>query len=369
MATSSKNDLTAVVFAGGVGTRMWPLSRVESPKQFEKMVGSKSTLQLTVGRLRPEVTWSDIYISTGGDYASLVRKQLPRIPKVNIVGEPKMRDVAGAVGLMSAIIAKKDGTRPMAILWSDHIMKRVDQFKKVLSVGSEYIKQNPQRILFLGHKPRFANQNLGWIQMGQAVDQLDGFKIFEFKSWKYRPDEELAKKFFKNKNYAWNPGYFITTPNFILAQYQRFMPQMYKKIIELQQAHGTSQYQAKLNKIYPTFEKISFDDAILEKLEPEKAVVISVEFGWSDMGTWVALKEALQKSDQDNVTKGKTFVYQCEDSLVYNYSKQLLTTIDLKGMVIVNTEDVLLVCPKESMKNIKKVVNRFKEGKKFKQFT
>lgn len=369
MAKTSKNNMKAVVFAGGVGTRMWPLSRVHSPKQFEKMVGSKSTLQLTVARLRPEIDWQNIYISTGAVYAPLVKKQLPGILAENIIGEPKMRDVAGAVGLLSAIIAKKDENCPMAILWSDHIMRRVDEFKKALHVGSEYIRKNSNKILFLGHKARYANQNLGWIQMGEEIKRLNGFKILQFKSWKYRPDFKLVQKFFKNKNYAWNPGYFISTPGFILKQYQRFMPEMYKKIIELQQAYGKPGYKRKFKKIYPTFEKISFDDAILEKLEPEKAVVVSVDFGWSDLGTWVAFKEALQKSDKENVTKGKVFLHQCENSLVYNYSDQLLTTIDLKGMVVVNTEDVLLVCTKESMKNIKKVVSHFKTKEKYKKFT
>ncbi len=369
MAETPKIDIKAVVFAGGVGTRMWPLSRTQSPKQFEKMVDNKSTVQLTVARLRPEVDWGNIYLSTGEVYAPLVKKQLPRIPKKNIVGEPKMRDVAGAVGLMAAIIAKKDPDGPLAILWSDHIMKRVGQFKKALRVGSEYIRKNPDKILFLGHKPRYANQNLGWVQMGKELKKLNGFRIFEFKSWKYRPDFELVQKFFKDKKYSWNPGYFISTPKFILNQYQRFMPQMYKKIMELQQAYGRFSYKRKLKKIYPTFEKISFDDAILERLEPEKAVVMSVDFGWSDLGTWLALKEALQKSNKDNVAKGKVFLYQSEDSLVYNCSDQLLTAIDLKGMVVVNTEDVLLVCPKESMKNIKKVVNQFKENKNYKKFT
>ena len=180
--------MKAVIFAGGVGTRMWPLSRVHSPKQFEKMVDSKSTLQLTVGRLRPQFDWKDIYISTGMQYLSLVKKQLPKIPASNIIGEPEMRDVAAAVGYLASIVAKQENDKPMVILWSDHLMKKVNLFRNALQVGGEYISQNQDKILFIGQKARFANQNLGWIQMGKKISNTNGFKVYKFKSFHYRPN-------------------------------------------------------------------------------------------------------------------------------------------------------------------------------------
>lgn len=369
MATTSKKiEMKAVIFAGGVGTRMWPLSRERTPKQFERVIDNKSTLQLTIERLRPDFAWKDIYISTGARYISIVKKQLPKVPSSNIIGEPEMRDVAGAVGYLSAIIAKTLPDEPFVILWSDHLMEKVDVFRKVLRVGGEFIRRNKDKFLFIGQKPRFANQNLGWIETGKQVEKIDGFNIYQFKSWKYRPNIQLARQFFKSSHHVWNPGYWIVTPRFVLEQYRRFMPVMYKKIIKLQQSFGTKEHKKQLEKIYPTFEKISFDDAILEKLEPKKAVVLAADFGWSDIGTWQALKEALQKSAIDNVTKGKVFLYEAEDNLVYNYTNQLITAIEVNGLVVVNTDDVLLICSKESMKSIKKVVNKFKQSK-YKRFT
>jgi mannose-1-phosphate guanylyltransferase len=364
-----KSKMKAVIFAGGVGTRMWPLSRANTPKQFEKIIGDKSTLQLTIDRLRPDFDWDCIYISTGKAYKKIIEKQLPKIPKQNIIGEPVMRDVAGAVGYLSAVVAKKSPDDPFAILWSDHLMEKVDVFRKVLKVGGEYICNNKSKFLFIGQNPRFASQNLGWIELGKEVEKIDGFNVYKFKTWKYRPDIHLARQFNKSGKHVWNPGYWIVTPSFVLTQYQRFMPEMYKKIIKLQASFGTKEHEKQLEKIYPTFEKISFDDAILEKLEPEKAVVLPADFGWSDIGTWQALKEALQKSKKSNVKMGKTYLHQCEDSLVYNTGKKLLVGIDLSGMVIVNTKDVLMICPQESMKSVKKVVNTFKENNKLKKFT
>lgn len=361
--TSKKIQMKAVVFAGGVGTRMWPLSRQQTPKQFEKIIEGKSTLQLTINRIRPEFAWEDIYVSTGEKYKNIVSKQLPRIPVDNIIGEPVMRDVAGAVGYLSAIVAKSLPDEPFVILWSDHLMERVNVFKKVLMTGGRFISRNKDKFLFIGQKPRFANQNLGWIELGKQIETIDGFKIHQFKSWKYRPDVQLAKQFYKSGHHVWNPGYWIVVPSLVLAQYKKFMPTMYKKIMKLQQSFGTKEHQPQLEKIYPTFEKISFDDAILEKLETDKAVVLPADFGWSDIGTWQALKEGLQKSPADNVVEGKVFLYECKDNLIYNYTDKLVTAIELNGLVVVNTDDVLLVCSKESMKGIKKVVTQFKQGK------
>lgn len=351
--------MKAVIFAGGVGTRMWPLSRKHSPKQFEKIIGDQSTLQLAVERLRPEFDWSDIYISTGEQYVKIITTQIPQLPKDNIIAEPEMRDVAPAVGYVAGILAKHNPEEPFAILWSDHLIQKVDIFKKILQVGGEYIKTHPSKVLFIGQKARFPNQNLGWIRRGEKIAAINGFNIHKFKSWHYRPTIQVARKYFHDDNFSWNPGYFISTPKFVLEQYQRFMPGMYKLIMKLQGSWGTDAHSQNLKRLYPTFENISFDNAILEQLEPSKAVVLATDMGWSDIGAWEALKEALQAKKDESVTHGKVFLKGTRDSLVYNYTNKLVTTIDLDGMLVVVTDDVILVCPQESVPEIKKVVQGF----------
>ena len=357
--TPKKLSMKAVIFAGGVGTRMWPLSRKKSPKQFEKIVGDKSTVQLAVERLRPEFNWDDIYISTGEQYRKIISDQIPQVPVNNVITEPEMRDVAGAIGYLAGILAKENGEQPFAILWSDHLIKNVAVFKKILQVGGTYIKQHPSKILFIGQKARFPNQNLGWIQNGERIATKDGFKVHRFKSLHYRPTIQVAQKYFQNPHYSWNPGYFIATPNFILKQYQRFMPDMYPQLTKLHKSFGDKNHRQLMKKIYPQLEKISFDNAILERLEPEKAVVMTTDMGWSDIGAWEALKEALQTKKAENISHGKTFMYQTSDSLVYNYTNKLVTTINIKGMLVVVTDDVILVCPEESVPEIKKLVRGF----------
>jgi mannose-1-phosphate guanylyltransferase len=167
---------------------------------------------------------------------------------------------------------------------------------------------------------------------------------------------EDAQRFFESQAYAWNPGYFVTTPKFILSQYEKFAPDLWKGIMEIQKAFGGNNYEDVLQKVYPTFEKISFDNAILEKIEPNHVFVIAADLGWSDVGAWEALKEALEETKNENVTRGKVLVEDSLDNLVFNYTDQLVVGIDLEKMIVINTDDVLLVCPKNSVPKIKKLV-------------
>lgn len=359
-----KIKMKAVIFAGGVGTRMWPLSRKKTPKQFEKIIDNQSTLQLTIKHIRPEFDYKNIYISTNQKYVKIIRKQLPSVPSKNIIAEPERRDLAPAVGYLCSILAKENPHQPFVILWSDHLKRRVANFKKALRVGQKLILENPNRFIFIGEKPGFANQNLGWIQTGKKIKTMEGMPVYQFKSWHYRPAVETAKKYFQDKHWFWNPGYFVVTPKFVLEQYQRFLPKMYQKILKLKESYGTKEHPKFLNKIYPTMEKISFDDGILAKVEPEKAVVLGCDLGWADIGTWEALKEILQKYPKQNLIKGHVHLHNCQDFMVYNFTPQLITAINLEGLVVVNTNDVLLICHERAMKEIKKIVESFKGTEK-----
>ncbi|MBP9670183.1 mannose-1-phosphate guanylyltransferase [Candidatus Woesebacteria bacterium] len=354
------SDTRVVIFAGGVGTRMWPLSRKSTPKQFEKIVGDKSTLQLAIERIQPEIKNENIFISTGEQYRSLVSEQLSDIPKENIIGEPEMRDVAPAVGYLMAILAKSDPWGPVAILWSDHLVNNVESFKSVISTGADYIREHKEVFVFLGQKARFPNQNLGWIEQGEKIEERNGFPVHKFVSWHYRPDLDSAKEYFAGGKHSWNPGYFLVAPQFALDQYKKHAPVMYEKLMLLQESYGQTNHQEVLNKIYPTLEKISFDDAVLTKTEADKAVVLTVDLGWSDIGTWEALKEAIQADPTANITQGNVEAHQTNNSVVYNYTNQLVATVGLEGMVVVVTPDVVMVAPQEKIPEVKNMLAKFK---------
>lgn len=352
--------MKAVIFAGGVGTRLWPLSRKKSPKQFEKIIGDKSTLQLAVERLLPDFSPKDIYISTGMSYVNLVRKQLKIIPKDNVVGEPEKKDVGPAVALMMARLAREFPDEAVTILWSDHLVEHQDKFKKILKAADAVMKKDREKIIFIGQKPRFPSDNLGWLEMDDIVLKENGVEFRKFMSCKYKPDKNLAEKYFSSKNYCWNLGYFVSTPSFILDLFKKHSPKIYKLAHEIGEKIGKRDYNDVLSRNYCLMPEINFDNAILEHLDKNYAYVVVEDIGWSDVGAWEALKEALEQQREDNITKGRVMLEDSIDNLAYNYDdKKLIVGIDVNDLLIVNTNDVLLVAKKTSVSKIKRLVESF----------
>lgn len=361
--------MKAVIFAGGTGTRLWPLSRKKSPKQFERIIGDKSTLQLAVERLQPDFDSKDIYISTNVAYADIMHQQLPSIPHENYFFEPEKRDVGPAIALVMGILQKKHPHEPVVILWSDHLVKEVHLFKKLIQSAGLYLGKKPDSLIFIAHKPRFASTNLGYIQIGKKVNETDLVTLYDFESFKYRPDDTTAQSYFSSGTYAWNLGYFVTTPHFIWKCFEQFTPELYKTIKKIIDVHGTSQYESVLRREYAHAEKVNFDHAVLEKINKSSAKVIVEDIGWSDIGAWEAVKEALEQYPYENITRGKTYLEHVRDSLIYNYEdKKLIVGIDLDEHIIVNTKDVLLIAKKQSVGKIKTLVEQF-EGTEHEDLT
>lgn len=353
--------MRAVIFAGGVGTRLWPLSRKKSPKQFESLIGNKSTLQATIDRLMPEIKAEDIFISTGNAYKEIVHKQLPFLPEQNIIGEPHKKDVGPAVAYAVSYIKKVTGSDdPVTILWSDHLVRQEDRFKTLLHSAEATLAEEPEKIVFIGQEPRFASDNLGWIHFGGALKAVEGVPLYSFEGFQYRPEKSIAQKYFEDGNYCWNLGYFVIRPSYLNKLFTQHVPEIATITKAIDDAIGTDSFDDVLETEYAKMPSINFDNALLEKLNKEDAYVIVEDIGWSDVGAWEALKEALQSTQEDNVTNGHVLLRDSADNLIYNYSKtQLVVGIDLEDLLVVNTGDVLLITQKKSVGKIKTLVESF----------
>ena len=317
-------------------------------------------MQLAVERLIPDFDYSDIYISTNSLYIDIVKKQLPKIPEVNFLFEPVKKDVAPAIALAMGIISKISPNEPVAILWSDHLVKKVALFKKILKLAGSEIKKNPNKIVFIANKPRFPSTNLGYIHIGEQIKKEENINLYKFEGLKYKPNEETAKKFYKSKKYGWNLGYFVSSADFLYKYFQRLAPNIYNNTESILKNYGKPNYQNFLKQNYGKVESINFDNAILENLDKKDAYVIVEEIGWSDVGSWEALKEALQLKTEENVINGRVYLDNVQDSLIYNYDEgKVVVGVDLEEFIIINTQDAILITKKNSMGKVKKIVESF----------
>ena len=338
--------MNIVIFAGGAGTRLWPLSRKNSPKQFTVFKDNQSTLQMAVDRVK-NFGVENVFVATNADYQGIVVEQIPELPVEHIMTEPVRRDLAAAVGLALFRLKAQGKSGTVAMLWADHFMDKPANFTAALETAEELIAQNSERFVFLGEKARFANHNLGWIKLGKFMAE----NAYEFSAWKYRPEITECKEMFASHDWVWNTGYFVFDLDFVIGLYQKHQPELAATLEKM------ATDETLVTQEYKNLPATSFDQAIVEKINPDQAIVLKVNLGWSDPGTLYALKEALATSETDNFTKGQVITCATTDSFVYNEEeKKIVTTIGLEGMVVVNTKDALLVCHKDQVPEIKSLL-------------
>lgn len=350
-----------IIFAGGSGTRFWPISRNNYPKQFHPIINNRSTIELLVEAVAPVYGWNNIYFATTELLVSLVKTTFPQVPTSNIFTEPVQRDVGPAVGLAMARLQKLGAeNEPVTVLWSDSYPAKTENFKEVLTIADAKLQQDPMQFIWLGQKPAFANENIGWIKLGKLEGTDRGISYYRPAGFKYRPPLEDAQTWTKDGEHVWNTGYFVTTPKFLLQEFEQHTPDIYTRLTQIQAAMDTEKENEVLQNVYPQMPSIHFDNAVLDYLQPEEALIVEGDFDWSDPGTLYALKQFLQEKDSDNVCKGLVYTHETTDSLVYNYvNKQLVATVGLDGFIVVNTPDAVLICHKNDIGKIKAMLKEF----------
>jgi len=354
--------MKAVILAGGVGSRLWPMSRNNKPKQFQKITGEKTMIQETYERLsflRPE----DIFIATNKNFfEDILLQQLPEIPSSNIILEPALRDTATCIGFAAMKLSLIDPEDVMAIIYADHLVKDPDQFVRKLKVA-EQLAREQKTLNIIEVKAKSPNVNLGYVQTGEKIGEIDGNDVLEFKKFTEKPDSEKAKEFVSSGNYLWNTGMYVWRIDTILEKYKKHLPDTYEKLIKMKNAIGTDDEESIVEKEYALCEKISIDYAIMEKVDPKEVKIIPADFGWSDVGTWESIHDELIKNPGDNVIQANCVSVDTKGSLIKSDNpNKIIATIGLENIVIIDTPDALLICPKDRSQDVKKIVNLL-EGK------
>lgn len=346
-----------ILFAGGTGKRFWPVSRINAPKQFSPLINGKPLLRFKVDLMLKAFKPEDIFISTGKQYEKEVKQIAPELPEQNFILEPMMRDTGPAVTYATMYVDKLYPNAIISVQWSDHLIKQEDEFVKALLDIEKYIEKS-EKIVFMTVPARFASPHRGYIHYGKVLKQYGKNTINEFVQFKEKPSIDTALEYIKDGHYGWNPGYW----NMRTSDYLRIASKTVSKTYEVCKKIIDSNFDSEVLKEFETLEKISADYAFAEHVKAEDAVTYNGEFGWSDVGEWSSLKEALEESSKSVVTKGNIFDLDSEDSIFFNtQSEKLLATIGLKGMVVVNTQDVVAVFSKDDNSRLKEFLQKLEE--------
>lgn len=347
----------AVIMAGGRGTRFWPRSRKRTPKQLLNIAGKGSMIRETVARIRPLVKPEEILVVIGRIIEDEVKRQLPEVPVENIIVEPVGRSTAACIGLAALYIKRKDEEAVMAVLPADHVIKHVEQFRQIMA-AAERMAFKDHYLVTIGIRPTHPETGYGHIHFGEEVKVVDGQPIYKVLEFTEKPSLELAEQFMATGEYLWNSGMFFWKLSTIFENLRVHMPQLYDGLVKIEKALGTPREQEVIESVYQSLESVSIDYGVMEKAE--RVVVIPAGLGWSDVGSWTALEEVRDKDPQGNVFVGDHINIDTRDSIVFSPEK-LVATIGLKDIIVIETEDALLICPKERAQEVKHIVELLEE--------
>ena len=346
---------TALIMAGGQGTRFWPRSRANYPKQFLSLTEDNKTLiQLTVERILPLVSIEDIYISTNEKYVSIIRQQLPDIPEENLLCEPVGRNTAPCIGLGAAAISKKYEDAIMFVLPSDHLIKYDELFRNVLQDATD-IAEDGENLVTIGITPMYPEVGYGYVKFMDSKPFKRGYKVEQFAE---KPDLETAKQYLKEGHYLWNSGMFVWKTSSILNAFNNIMPVLHSGLLEIKASLGTDKEDAIIKRLFPDFPSISIDYGIMEK--SRNIYTIPGNFGWDDVGSWNAMERTRIPNSDDNIISGNILSINTEHCIIQG-DKKLIACVGLEDLVIVDTDDAMLICSKEHTSDIRKVIDALKE--------
>lgn len=351
--------LHAIVMAGGSGTRFWPASRNDKPKQLLSMTGGATMIQATCNRLGDLVPPDQLYIFTAQHLVEPISAQLPRVPVNSIVGEPYKRDTAPCIGLAAFLVQKNDPDATMVVMPSDHVISPESVFCEAIQAAVDLVDAQPERIVTFGIRPTYPAETFGYIERGEALD-ASSIKAFQVLRFREKPKGETAKQYFESGQFYWNAGIFIWKAKTVLDALKKHEPEMYAHLEAIAHAWGTPQQAKIFDHEFNAIQGKSIDYAVME--HHSDIVVVEAPFNWDDVGNWQSMARLHGQDDSGNTHLGDVLALDSEDCIVRSESGHLIVTLGTKQLIVVHTPDATLVADKSREEDIRDVVKQLKEG-------
>lgn len=350
-----------VILAGGVGKRLWPLGRKNKPKQFFPIITEKSLAQETYAHFSRAYPKEKIFFATTKDLLPYLKKLFPKIPISQFIVEPARRDTGPAMGYAAALLSVKYPDEPLVFAPSDHHILDEEKYLRAFKAGEDLIKQTGC-LADIGIPAEFPSTILGYTKIGAKFGESYGLEIYRFAGHTEKPNLATAQKYLAAGNYLWHGNYYMWTPRLFLEAFEAYAPELGRVLSKIRLAFANKKI-AEAKKLYEKMPKISFDYAVTEKIDPEKVLIIKGDFGWSDVGAWDVLHNQMKHRGDElgNVAQGRVVSVDTKNCLLYTQKKKVLAALGLEDLIVVDTEDALLVCPKDRAQDVKKLLEAMEE--------
>jgi len=349
----------AVIMAGGVGTRFWPRSRVKRPKQLLNIVDDQTMIQATIARLDNLIPYEQTYIVTTKPQKEEIFNQLPFLKSKNLIIEPKGKNTAPCIGLAAIILKQQNPEAVMAVLPADHRIQNETHFRKVLA-AAEILAARNDCLVTLGINPTYPSTGYGYIQINEKKDEVSGLEAYKVKTFAEKPDQKTAERFLKSGDFFWNSGMFIWKIETILSEIEKSLPDLYDGLMEIEKSLGTKNEKEVIQKVYCQIKSISIDYGVME--QSTNVFVLKGEFEWNDVGSWEEVYKISSKDSKKNVLFGNHLLKESTGCLI-DVPKRFVGAIGIENLIVVETDDALLICPRNKAQEVKELVDTMNQKK------
>jgi mannose-1-phosphate guanylyltransferase len=346
--------LHAVIMAGGSGTRFWPKSRRDSPKQLLRLFGERTMIQQTVARIAPLVPPERTLVVTGADQVAATRAQLPELPRENLVAEPCPRDTAPCVGLAAWIVARRDPEGTMVVMPADHVIEPAEAFHQAVAAAASVIDDYPSTLVTFGIQPTRPEVGYGYIERGSRLETRNGIPVYQVVQFREKPDRETAERFLAAGRFVWNSGIFLWKARTILEELREHRPGLAERLNRIGAALGTEAAFDTLREEYEAMERVPIDRAVLEKARDVR--VMEAPYQWNDVGDWRALASLLPRDAAQNATQGDVVARETTNSIIVSDDGGLIATLGLEDLVVIQSGKATLVASKDKLDQLKALV-------------